>query len=126
MLANLFMDALNNSETERLLSYLSEDVKMVGASGLNYGKPELIQYFNHYVPPFKDTHNTRIGTYAVDNIVIIENVLEGIHVSDYMGIKASNKSFKMPILNVFKVNDDLITEWRQYQNTKILIDLHNR
>ena len=125
-IANGFMDALQSAEIERLLSYLSEDVQIVGASGAKYGKKELAQYFSHYKPPYKDVKNVRVGIYTFNDLVILESVLEGVHVNEYMGIKASNKPFKMPTVNIFEIKDDKIAAYRQYQNTKILIDLHNR
>ena len=123
-IATSFMDALQLVEIERLLSYLSDDVKIVGASGAKYGKPELTQYFGHYTPPFKDVKTSHVGTYSVNDHVIFETVINATHVNDYMGIKASYKSFEMPVINVFEVKDDKITAWRQYQNFKILADLH--
>ena len=47
------------------------------------------------------------------------------HAGPYMGIPASNKPFEMPTLNVFEVKENKIVAWRQYQNTKILMDLNN-
>ena len=125
-IATCFMEALQSAQIERLLSYLSEDVQIVGASGAKYGKKELTKYFGHYTPPFKDVKTSQIGTYAVNDHVILETVIEATHANDYMGIKASNEPFEMPVINVFEVKDDKITAWRQYQNFKILIDLHSR
>ena len=125
-IATSFMDALQSADIERLLSYLSEDVQILGASGAKYGKPELTHYFGHYTPPFKDVKTKRVGTYAVNDHVILETVIDATHANDYMGIKASNKSFEMPVINVFEVKDNKITAWRQYQNFKILADLDSR
>jgi limonene-1,2-epoxide hydrolase len=43
-----------------------------------------------------------------------------------MGVLPSNKEVVMPALHVFEVKDDKISEWRQYQNFKILSDAHDR
>jgi steroid delta-isomerase-like uncharacterized protein len=125
-LAKDFLDALTKGEHGRLFSYLSEDVYIVGASGTHYGKPELVQYFSHSGQPYKDVMVEHVGEYHIDDMVIIETVLKAIHVGPYMGIPPSNKPFVMPTLHVFEVKDDKITAWRQYQNFKILSDLHNR
>jgi len=125
-LAQDFLEALRKGERDRLFSYLSEDVHIVGASGTHYGKPELRQYFSHMGTPFKDIIQEPVGEYLSGDTVIIETVMKGIHVGAYMGIPASNKPFVMPSLNVFEVRDNKIVKWRQYQNFKILADLHNR
>ena len=125
-IATSFLEALQSGEIERLLSYLSEDVQIVGASGTKYGKKELTQYFSHLTPPYKDIKTSLVGTYTFKDLVIIETVFEAVHVNDYMGIQASNQSFTMPTIHVLEVRDDKITAWRQYQNFKILSDLHSR
>jgi steroid delta-isomerase-like uncharacterized protein len=125
-LAKDFLEALRKGEHDRLFSYLSEDVHIVGASGTHYGKPELIQYFSHPGKPFKDVKQEPVGEYLTGDTVIIETVMKAEHVGPYMGIPASNKPFVMPTLNLFEVKDNKIKAWRQYQNTKILSDLHNR
>ena len=124
-LAQNFLDALRKGEHDRLFSYLSEDVHIVGGSGAHYGKPELRQYFSHPGKPFKDVTQEPIGEYLCGDTVIIETVMNAFHVGSYMGIPPSNKPFVMPSLNVFEVKDNKITAWRQYQNTKILMDLNN-
>jgi len=124
-LATDFLDALRNSDHERLFSYLSENVHIVGASGARYGKPELMQYFSHSTSPFKDVKQDHVGEYTYGNTVIIETVMKAVHVNSYMGIPPSNEPFVLPTLNVFEVENEKIIAWRQYQNTKILIDLHN-
>ena len=125
-LAKDFLLALNTQEHERMFSYLSEDVKIVGASGTHYGKPELRKYFSHSGQAYKDSKQETIGEYSMDNVVIIETILRAEHVGPYMGIPASNKRFEMPTLHVFEVKDGKITAWREYQNQKIVADLHNR
>ena len=122
-IANGFMDALRKSEFDRLFSYLSENVKIVGASGASYGKQELKQYFSHYENPYRDVKIEHVGTYTFENTVVIEAVLNAVQVKKYMGVHPANKPFEMPTLNVFEVEDEKITAWRQYQNTKILLDL---
>ena len=123
-IANEYMDALRKGEIERLFSYLSEDVQIVGGSGAHYGKPELMQYFSHYESPYRDVEHIPVGTYTCGNTVILESVLKAVHVKEYMGIPPSNKPFKMPTMNLFEIKDGKITAYRQYQNTKILLDLH--
>jgi steroid delta-isomerase-like uncharacterized protein len=125
-LAQDFLDALRKGERDQLFSYLSEDVQIVGASGTHYGKPELRQYFSHMGTPFKDIKQEPVGEYMTGDTVIIETVMKAEHVDSYMGIPASNKLFVMPTLNVFEVKNNKIIKWRQYQNFKILADLHNR
>ena len=125
-IAQDFLEALRKGERDRFFSYLSEDVHIVGASGTHYGKPELKQYFSHADTPFKDVKQEPVGVYLTGDTVIIETVEKGTHVGSYMGIPASNKPFVMPNLNVFEVKDNKIKAWRQYQNFKILADLHNR
>lgn len=125
-IAKAFLDALRIGDKTKLFSYLSEDVHIVGASGTHYGKPELKQYFSHMGTPFKDIVQEPVGEYIFDDTVIIETVMKAEHVGPYMGISPSNKPFEMPTLNVFQVKDDKIISWRQYQNFKILSDLHNR
>ena len=122
-IASDFMDALKKAEIEKMLTFLSEEVKIVGASGAHYGKPELEQYFSHYTPPYRDVKTVPVGTYTVGDTVILESVLNGVHVKEYMGVPPSNKPFSMPTLNVFEVKNDEIAAWRQYQNIKILVDL---
>jgi steroid delta-isomerase-like uncharacterized protein len=122
-IASDFMDALRKAEIEKLLSFLSEDVEIVGASGAHYGKLELERYFSHYMPPYRDVKTVPVGTYKVRDTVILESVLNGVHVKEYMGVPPSNKPFSMPTLNVFEVKNDEIAAWRQYQNIKILADL---
>ena len=124
-LAQNFLDALRKGEHDRLFSYLSEDGHIIGASGMHYGKPELIQYFSHPGKPYKDVKQEPVGEYLSGNTVIIETVMKAEHVGAYMGIPASGKPFVMPSLHVFEVKDNKITAWRQYQNTKILMDLNN-
>ena len=107
--------------------YLSEDVQIVGASGTRYGKAELIQHFSQYTShPFKDVKQEPVGEYLIGDTVIIESVMKGIHVGAYMGIPPSNKLVVMPSLNVFEFIGDKIVAWRQYQNFKIIADMHNR
>jgi steroid delta-isomerase-like uncharacterized protein len=125
-LAQDFLDALRNIDRDRLLSYLSEDVHIIGASGTHYGKPELAEYFKHIGRPFKDGKMEPVGEYVVGDTVIIETVMKAVHIDTYMGIPPSNKLVVMPTLNVFEVKDDKIIAWRQYQNFKILADQHNR
>ena len=125
-LAKDFLEALRKGEHDLFFSYLSEDVHIVGASGTHYGKPELKQYFSHLDTPFKDITQEPVGEYLTGDIVIIETVMKAIHLGSYMGIPASNKLFVMPTLNVFEIKDNKIKAWRQYQNFKILSDLHNR
>jgi len=124
-LAQNFLDALKTGEHTRLFSYLSENVHIVGGSGTHYGKPELIQYFSHPGKPFKNVIQEPVGKYICEDVTIIETVMKGEHVGPYMGIPPSNKPFEMPTLHVFEVKDNMITAWRQYQNTKILQDLNN-
>jgi len=125
-LAQGFLEALRKGERDRLFSYLSEDVHIVGASGTKYGKPELKQYFSHMGTPFKDIRQEPVGEYSTGDTVIIETVMKAEHVGSYMGIPASYKPFVMPTLNVFEIKDNKIKTWRQYQNFKIIADLHNR
>ena len=125
-LAQDFLEALRKGERDRLFSYLSEDVQIVGASGTYYGKPELRKYFSHSGQPYKDSKQETIGEYIMGDTVIIETILRAEHVGPYMGIPASNKRFEMPTLHVFEVKDGKIAAWRQYQNQKILADLHER
>ena len=109
------------------LDHLSEDVKIVGASGTRYGKAELIELFSKFTSkPFKDTQYEPVGEYVIGDMVFIESVMKGIHVGSYMGIPPSNKLVVMPSLNVFEFKDDKIVAWRQYQNFKIIADMHNR
>ena len=109
------------------LDYLSEDVQIIGASGTHYGKAELVQLFSQFTSkPFKDTEYEPIGEYVIGDMVIIESVMKGIHVGAYMGIPPSNKLVVMPSLNVFEFIGDKIVAWRQYQNFKIIADMHNR
>ena len=111
----------------KCIHYLSEDANIIGASGTHYGKPELTEFFSKFVSkPFKDAKHEPVGEYLIGDTVIIETVMKGIHVNSYMGIPASNKPFVMPSLNVFEFKDNKIKSWRQYQNFKILADLHNR
>ena len=124
-LAQNFLDALRKGEHDRLFSYLSEDVHIVGGSGTHYGKPELIQYFSHPGKPYKDVVQEPVGEYLHGDTVIIETVMKAEHVEPYMGIPASGKPFVMPTLHVFEVKENKIVAWRQYQNTKILMDLNN-
>ena len=121
-----FFDARRTHDHARMFSYLSEDVRIVGASGKHYGKPELRQYFSHPGKPFKDVKQDPVGEYIDGDTVFIESVMKAEHVGPYMGIPASNKPFEIPTLNVFVIKDNKIKEWRQYQNNKILQDLHDR
>lgn len=125
-IAQDFLDAMKSREFDRLLSYLSEDVHILGASGTHYGKPELTEYFSHVGMPFVDNEQEPVGEYLFGDTVIIESVMRGKHVGPYMGIPPSNKTVVMPTVNVFEVKDNKIIVWRQYQNFKILADMHNR
>jgi steroid delta-isomerase-like uncharacterized protein len=125
-LAKDFLEAIRNIDRDKLLSYLSEDVHIVGASGTHYGKPELAEYFNHVGKPFKDVKQEPVGEYLIGDTVIIETVMKAKHIDTYMGIPPSNKQVVMPSLNVFEVKEDKIVTWRQYQNFKILSDMHNQ
>jgi steroid delta-isomerase-like uncharacterized protein len=124
-LAKNFLEALRNGEYDKLFSYLSEDVHIVGASGTHYGKPELRQYFSHPGKPFKDVVQEPVGEYVSGNIAIIETVMKATHIGTYNGVPASNKPFAMPTLHVFEIVEGEIIAWRQYQNNKILMDLNN-
>jgi hypothetical protein len=109
------------------ISHLSDDAKIIGASGTHYGKPKLEQLFKQFTSkPFKDVVHEPVRDYVIDDIVIIESVMKGVHVGNYMGIPPSNKLVVMPSLNVFEFEGDKIVAWRQYQNFKILADQHNR
>jgi steroid delta-isomerase-like uncharacterized protein len=123
-IANDFLWALQTSNFDRLLSYLSEDAQIVGASGTNYTKKDLEQYFSQFENPFREVNNELVGTYTYENYVIIESVLNAVQEKEYLGIPPAKKLFKLPTLNVFEIENDKISAWRQYQNTKILLDLH--
>lgn len=121
-----FLEAMRTRNWDQLISCLSEDVHIVGASGAHYGKPELTEYFKHVGVPFEEVTQEPIGEYLVGDTVIIETVMKAVHVGTYMGIPPSNKQVTMPTLNVFEVKGDKIVAWRQYQNFKIIADMHNR
>jgi len=122
---NEFLDALMNSKHEKLASILSDDVKILGSSGKRYGKKEIIKYFADAESPYGDRNYERVGTYVIGNTVIIESLMNAVHVGEYMGIPPSNKRFELPAVNVFEVENGKIKAWRQYQNNKILFDLTN-
>ena len=121
-----FWDAVANSNMERLGAVLSDEVKILGSSGLRYGKKEIMEYFSHSSMPYGDRESVLVGTYEIGKTFIIESLLKAIHVGEYMGIPPSNKRIELPSVNVFEVEDGKITAWRQYQNNKILLDQHNR
>jgi steroid delta-isomerase-like uncharacterized protein len=121
-----FLDALMNSQHETLFSLLSDDLKVLGSSGKRYGKKEIIKYFTDAKSPYGDRKYQRVGTYVVGNTVIIESLLNAVHVGEYMGIPPSNKRFELPAVNVFEIEDGKIKAWRQYQNNKILSDLSSQ
>ena len=121
-----FLLALRNQKHDQMFSLLSKNIHIVGASGKHYGKPELVQYFSQSGNPYKDVKQELIGEYIMNDTVIIEPVLKAKHVGPYMGKPPSNKPIEMPILHVFKVKNGMITAWRQYQNFKILEDLHSK
>jgi hypothetical protein len=109
------------------ISYLSDDAKIIGASGTHYGKPKLEELFQKFTSkPFKDVVHEPVRDYVINDTIIIETVMKGLHVGKYMGIEPSNKLVVMPSLNVFEFKGDKIIAWRQYQNFKILEDQHNR
>ena len=47
-----FMDAIANSNMEKLDNVLSDEVKILGSSGLRYGKKEIMEYFSHSTMPY--------------------------------------------------------------------------
>ena len=121
-----FYNAMSKSDNEALDALFSEDVKVIGSSGIRYGKKEIMEYFSHYEMPYEDIESEIIGTYAVGNTFILESLMKAVHTGEYMGIPPSNKRIELPSVNVFEVVDGKITSWRTYQNNKILLDQHNR
>jgi steroid delta-isomerase-like uncharacterized protein len=120
-----FLKAMMNSEHEKLIHYLSDDVFIVGASGIAYSKEELETYFSGYENPFRDVRNEIIRTIIHGETVIVESVLSGVHIEEYMGIPPTHQPFEMPMINIFDFKNGKIEVWKEYMNTKILLDLAN-
>lgn len=121
-----FLKALSNSEYEKLLDYVTDDVRIQGASGKTYGKKELEMYFKGMEPPFKKVRFDIVRTITKGETVVIERMMSGVHINEYNGIPPSNKKFEMPTVNIFDFRDGKIKAWNQYMNTKILMDLSNK
>jgi ketosteroid isomerase-like protein len=121
-----YLDARRNAQHEKLFSLLSDDVKILGASGNRYGKKEIKKYFKSSEKPFGEIDYKRVGTYVIDNTVIIESLMKAVHIGTYNRIAPSGKQFELPGVELFEIKDDKIVSIRQYHNDKILSDLHNR
>ena len=120
-----YLDARRNAQHEKLFSLLHDDVKILGASGKRYGKKEIKKYFKGSKTPFGEMDYQRVSTYVVGNTVIIESLMNAVHVGEYNGIAPSGKRFELPSVELFEIKDEKIISTRQYQNNKILSDLHN-
>jgi ketosteroid isomerase-like protein len=121
-----YLDARRTGQHEVLFSLLHDDVKILGASGNRYGKEEIKKYFSGSGTPFGEIDNKRVGTYVVGNTVIIESLMNAVHIGEYNGIDPSGKRFELPGVELFEIEGEKIVSIRQYHNDKILSDLHNR
>jgi predicted ester cyclase len=115
-----YLGARRNTQHERLFSLLHDDVKILGASGKRYGKKEIKKYFEGSETPFGEIDNKRVGTFVVGNTVIIESLMNAVHVGEYNGIAPSGERFELPGVELFELKDEKIVSIRQYHNDKIL------
>ena len=127
--ADIFLDAVLAGDFSTIKELITEDIQCLGASGISYSRKEMEAYFKHYgeqPSPFKDSKLKKIRTINCGDILVIESYSTGIQVREYMGIPPANKPFEIPTINIFDFENGKIKAWKEYQNTKILLDLSNR
>ena len=122
-IAHDFVKAISEIDFTKQLSMLSDTVQILGASGTNYGKKELEIYLMNFNNPFKEIRLDTTQTIVSGNTVVVVSEMSGFLVKEYMGIPSVKERFRMPMLNLFEIQDGKVVTWKEYMNWKILEDM---
>ena len=119
-LAIRFVNYMVEGDFDKPVQMLSEDVKILGASGATYGKKEVEAYYQNFENPFKDAEMVVQDYYVCGDVVVLVGMMSGFLVEEYLGIAPFKKRYRLPVVNIVEFKDGNVVAWKGYMNLKIL------
>ncbi len=97
-------------------SYLAEDAVFIDiATGQRYEGREAIGQMLHYIYQVAfDARAEDARTFIGEGAAAIEAMFVGTHTGDFAGVAATGRDVRVPLVVIYDVNEDGITEGRIY------------
>lgn len=113
-------EAFNAHDVDKVMAMYADDAIFNWNSspeGPTKGKKAIMKGLTDYYAMSSDVKGETVNTWAAGDYVAAEVVSSGTHDGDGMGMKATNKKFKLRELHVTKFADGKITELHIFANS---------
>ncbi|OQP50990.1 hypothetical protein A4H97_03980 [Niastella yeongjuensis] len=117
-------DAMNSHNVNDALKYCTADVVDYGDGSMPpvKGRDSIAKMINGWMTAFPDNKAENVKYIADGDWVAVWADQTGTWKGDFMGMKATNKSYKVKDVDIFKLNDEgLITEHHNVQSPNTMM-----
>jgi steroid delta-isomerase-like uncharacterized protein len=111
-----FIEAVGKMDFDSAEELVSSDFKLVGVSTVEYDFEGACKQWTKEFSAISDPKYDFIRTVTQDNTVVIEYIWSMTHVRDLFGIKATNRRIKLPIVDIFELENGKIRLEKHYAN----------
>ena len=95
--------------------------EIVPTGQVHEGAADVTAYHRAQRTAFPDQRHEHVRFHHADHAVIAEFDLLGTNTGDFMGLPATGRSFRVPVVAVFDFDDDRITNERVYFDAAALV-----
>jgi predicted SnoaL-like aldol condensation-catalyzing enzyme len=101
-------EAMNSHNVTEALKYCTDDVVDYGDGSMPpvKGRDSITKMINEWMTAFPDNKASDLKYVADGDWVMVWGEQKGTWKGDFMGMKPTNKSYKLKDVDIFKLNDD--------------------
>ena len=121
-LVNRVLELINSRNLDEAFEFYDLDYIYHGPGGQELqGRSGIRGLWELFFAAFPDLVASVDEIFSVDNKVVLRWTIRGTHTGEFLGLPASNKSFTLPITEIFRTeNGRLLEAWDQFDRLHLM------